>query len=78
MRTTLTIDDELLREAKERAARSGHTVSEVVSDALRESFHRHAAMRREPVRLRTSPGGPRPGVDIDNNAALLDLMEEGE
>ena len=76
MRTTLTIDDELLREAKERAARSGRTTSDVVADALRESFHRRATAERIPVRLPTSPGKPRPGVDIDNTAALLDLMEE--
>lgn len=76
MRTTLTLDDELLREAKERAARSGRTTSDIVADALRESFYRRATTSREPVQLRTSPGTPRPGVDIDNNAALLDLMEE--
>lgn len=78
MRTTLTLDDDLLREAKERAARSGRTTSDVVADALRESFYRRATQDREPTRLRTSPGKPRPGVDIDNNAALLELMEESE
>lgn len=78
MRTTLTLDDELLREAKERAARSGRTMSDVVADALRESFHRRAAREHQPVRLRTSPGTPRPGVDLDSNAALLDVMEEND
>jgi len=37
-RTTVTLDDDLLREARGRAARSGHTLSEVIQDAVRDSF----------------------------------------
>jgi len=40
MRTTLIIDDELLRQAKRRAAEWNLTVSDVVNNALRESFAR--------------------------------------
>lgn len=77
MRTTLTIDDELLRQAKERAARSHRTVSEVVEDAMREAFGRRAAGDRpRATALPTSPGGPRPGVDLDDNVALRDLVDE--
>jgi hypothetical protein len=77
MRTTLTIDDDLLRQAKERAARSHRTVSEVIEDAMREAFaRRRSADRRRVIDLPTSPGGPRPGVDLDNNAALRDLVDE--
>jgi len=35
MRTTLTIADDLLTEAKERAVRTQRTVSEVIEDAMR-------------------------------------------
>jgi hypothetical protein len=38
MRTTLVLDDVLLREAKHRAAERDLTVSEVVNEALREAF----------------------------------------
>jgi len=38
MRTTLIIDDELLRRAKRRAAEQDVTVSDVVNDALRTSL----------------------------------------
>ena len=47
MRTTVNLDDELLRRAKERAARQGRTLSEVVSDALRVSLAEQAGPRRE-------------------------------
>jgi len=40
MRTTLIIDDEMLRQAKKRAADRKVTVSDVVNDALREAFGR--------------------------------------
>lgn len=38
MRTTLVIDDELLREAKKRAAADNLTVSDVVNQALRAAL----------------------------------------
>lgn len=40
MRTTLVLDDALLRQAKRRAAERNLTVSDVVNEALRESFGR--------------------------------------
>jgi hypothetical protein len=79
MRTTITIDDQLLAEAKTVAARSGRTLNAVVEDALRESLARHRREHRRPrLRLPVSKakGWVRPGVNIDSNAELLDLMEE--
>ncbi len=77
MRTTVDVQDDLLREAKERAAGSGRTLGQVVDDALRALFQRiDTAARRDPPRLPTFPGdGLQPGVDLDDSAALLDLME---
>lgn len=40
MRTTLVLDDALLRQARRRAAERDLTVSEVVNEALRETFGR--------------------------------------
>jgi hypothetical protein len=80
MRTTVTLADGLLAEAKERAARSGRTVSEVLEDAVRIGFDRHAEAERQETHLITdpTPGVLLPGVDLNNNAALLDLMESEE
>lgn len=77
MRTTITIDDELLGRLKEQAARSGRTMSELVEDAVREMLARGRGRdRRKPIRLRTAGGsGPLPGVDLHDSAALLELME---
>jgi hypothetical protein len=80
MRTTIRIDEQLLREAKELAARTGRSLTSVIEDALRESLARQReAGRRKPVRLVTFGGrGLRPGVDLDESASLLDLMEAAD
>jgi Arc/MetJ-type ribon-helix-helix transcriptional regulator len=75
MRTTVTIDDDLLRQVKEQAAHSGRTVSEVIEAALRESLSRRRHIAAPRATLPTSPGAPRPGVDLDDSAALLAVME---
>jgi hypothetical protein len=78
VRTTIKLDDDLLTEAKSTAARTGQTLASVIEDAVRESFARRG---RSPVR-QASPeipvfghGGLRPGVDLDDTAALLDVMD---
>lgn len=80
MRTTIRIDDELLAEAKAHAARSGRTLAAVVEDALRTALARRDQHRqRDRVELPTFAGGrPRAGVDLDDSAVLLDLMEASE
>jgi hypothetical protein len=77
MRTTVRLDERLLAEAKKRAAETGRTLTAVLEDALRESLaRRETRNKRKVVRLKTVRGdGVRPGVDLDDTAALLDLME---
>jgi predicted transcriptional regulator len=79
MRTTIRIDDALLAEAKARAARSGTTLTAVVEDALRAAFARRRRVLGGAAGLPTLPGGRLlPGVDLDDSAALLDLMDGPE
>ncbi|MDQ3988176.1 MAG: ribbon-helix-helix domain-containing protein [Actinomycetota bacterium] len=76
MRTTITIDDHLLDEVRRRAAELRQTVSQVIEDSVRESLLRRREDAREPFRVRAfNGGGYQPRVDLDDNAALLDLME---
>jgi Bacterial antitoxin of type II TA system, VapB len=77
MRTTIRLDDQLLKEAKQAAATSNKTLTQLVEDSLRETLaRRKIAARAERVTLPTFRGtGTLPGVDLDNSAALLDLME---
>lgn len=78
MRTTINLDDSLLRRAKILAAQTHRTLTAVLEDALRELLHRSSRLpARRPVKLPISDrmSGPHPGVDLDNSAALLDVME---
>jgi hypothetical protein len=76
MRTTIRIDDRLLADAKALAAKSGTTLNAVIEEALRESLTRRDRSPRERIPLPTFAGSQLlPGVDLDDSAALLDLME---
>ena len=80
MRTTITLDDELLRQAKAAAAASGRTLTQLVEDAVRQSLAlRQGRQQGERVLLPVHDGGQlMPGVDLDDSAALLDLMEQAD
>jgi hypothetical protein len=78
MRTTIRLDDGLLAEAKRLAVESGRTLTAVIEDALRESLARRSASPaggRVELPVSRLDGGLQPGVDLDDSAALLDLME---
>ncbi len=79
MRTTVRLDEHLLAAAKQHAARTGRSLTQLIEDALREVLARaRPERRRTRTRLPTVGGrGVQPGVDLDNSAALLDLMDRG-
>lgn len=79
MRTTIRLDDQLLRDAKAHAARTGRTLTAVIEDALRAALSRRTqADERPELPTFRGSGGLQPGVDLSNNAALLDLMERDD
>ncbi len=78
MRTTLRVDDELLRRAKSLAARQGRSLTSVFEEALRQLLaesERHEERTRVELPVSVASGGVLPGVDLDDTAALLDVME---
>jgi hypothetical protein len=80
VRTTFDLDDHLLKEAKRLAAERGTTLTAVMEDPLRVVVRRtDRAAQRKPVGLPTFGvlgESFMPGVDVSDNAALLDLVEE--
>ena len=76
MRTSLNLDDELLRSLKKKAAEMGRTMTELVEEALREMLSRDS----EPPEIHGFPwvtvrGSIRPGIDITDRDSLLEAME---
>jgi len=77
MRTTINLPDPLLAEARRRAAETGRSLTAFIADAVREALARRTRTREQtPVRLTTFGGsGLVPGVDLDDSAALQDLID---
>jgi len=75
MRTTLRIDDDLLRELKSRAADEGLSLSDLVNVVLRQSVAEPRRPRRA-FKQKTRNLG-RPAFDITKaNAIAADLEDE--
>ncbi|MGI8844287.1 MAG: type II toxin-antitoxin system VapB family antitoxin [Gemmatimonadaceae bacterium] len=78
MRTTIRLPDDLLQAAKLRAVQTSRTLTNVIEEALRAALASASPTQEDAVSLPTfGRGGVRPGVDLDDTASLLELMEEG-
>lgn len=78
MRTTVVIDDELMRKAKQRAAETGVTLSEYINRALRDSLSRRVAADSMPAFRMVTFGRGQPRVDHSPQALAGALGEEDE
>jgi hypothetical protein len=77
MRTTLTIDDDVLKRARKKAAEEGRPLKDVINEALRFGLEAGSRAARIPYRfrLKTVSGRTLPGVDLTDRDKLFDLME---
>ena len=75
MRTTVDLSDELLRQAKKRAADAGIPLREVIEAALRSYLARGSKRSGYRLRWSTEKGRLQPGVHLDDRDALFDLMD---
>ena len=77
MRITIRMDRRLLAKAKKAAAARGLTLAGLVEESLREAMIRQGrSVGRSKFRLPTyDKGGLLPGVNLDNSAEHVDLME---
>jgi len=75
MRTTVDIRDEVLRQAKKRAADEGTPLRLVVETALRFYLTKRSRSSGYKLLWRTESGRLMPGVRLDDRDALFDIME---
>ena len=80
MRTTLDLDDRLMKAVKRLAADTGRTMTAIVEDSLRTALavRRGSNRRRAPWKWITVKGQVRPGVDVTDRDRLYDVMEGRE
>lgn len=77
MRTTLTLDPDVASRLKAEVRRSGKPFKEVVNEQLRRAFASRPDRKPEPpfVINPRDLGALRPGLSLDNVAALLEAAE---
>ena len=75
----MRLDDGLLEQARAEAKRRGETLTALIEEGLRHELARsEQAVARPRVELPVFDlSGLMPGVDMSNNASLLEIMEEG-
>lgn len=76
MRTTVAIDDQLLKAAKHAAQRRGQTLGQLIEDAIRRELsgpEQHPAIELPVFHGGT---GPVPGIDLRSNRALAEYLDE--
>ena len=78
LRTTVRLKDALLQQAKREAARRGETLTSLIEQGLRLVLVKTRPPRRSRVKLPVwrGAGSILPGVDLNDSAALLDIMED--
>jgi hypothetical protein len=75
-RTTVRLPQELLIRAKRKAAAEGRTLTSLIEDGLRlvvSNPARQPEKKRVIPRTSSAAGGPLPGIDISDSAALQEM-----
>jgi hypothetical protein len=78
MRTTVRLNEGLLRQAKAEASRRGETLTALIERGLRlilSAAERPSQRPRVKIPVSRAAGGTKPGIDLDDSAGLLDRLE---
>jgi hypothetical protein len=75
MKTTLNLNDRVLRKAKARAAREGITLTQFIEDAVKAKLL--STRKKRPYRFKPSivTGNKPPNVDVSDRDALYDVID---
>jgi len=78
MRTTVRLSDDLLRQARKKAAEQGRTLTSLLEEGLKSVLAESKPAKRTRVRLPVSKatGGTLPGVDLNRSSDLEDRTED--
>jgi hypothetical protein len=77
MRTTISIEEALLKQARRAALDRGISLNELVVMALRVELSRTKPKQKKRIELPTVKGrGLYPGVDLNDSGGLEDIMNE--
>jgi hypothetical protein len=76
MRTTVHLNESLMKRVKSLAAKQGRTLTSLLEESLRRLLDQPLQKSNGKIsELCTVKGGTLPGVDLNDTAALIDIME---
>ena len=79
MRTTLDLDDAVLKQAKKRAVEYGRSLTSYIEDALRlAEARRRKPGKKQKIRVSRRGLGLKKGINLDDTSALLDILDEAD
>lgn len=76
MRTTLTIDDDVMVQLKQEARRRRMSLRDVVNDLLRRGLSGATEAKRKPFQVKVYDSRLRPGFDPTGFNKLADELED--
>ncbi len=78
MKTTLDLDDELVKRAKARAARERKSLTALIEEGLRLRLRRRSALRAATLDLPVFRGGRgfAPEIDPSSNRSIYDAADD--
>lgn len=74
-RTTIKLEDDLLRSVREEALRRNATFRETLNDLLRLGLEKSKQAKDQPFRIKTFRGNLRPGLSYDSTSKLIEDLE---
>ncbi len=78
MRTTISIDDNLLEAAKKRASQRSQTLGQYVEEAVRLSLVEPRKRSEPEIPVFDGGGTVRAGIDLTSNRSLYDALDDEE
>lgn len=78
MRTTISLDDHLLKRSKKAAADRGVSLAKLVEEALRELLAKKPAQKEWSLPPPTGGDGLAPGIDLTSNESVWSALERDD
>jgi len=76
VRTTVTLDDDVIAKIKAKMQKTGASFKDVVNEMLRTGLVvSEKAAKQKPFKVNARPLGLRPGLNYDSTSELLEQIE---
>ncbi len=75
IRTTVTLDDDVIQRVKRESRARGASFKETINDLLRAALLEKPKPRRKPFKIRAMNLGYRPGLNYDKIEQLIEYAE---